>query len=866
MTRLVPFVGALSIAASVGVGTMAQEPSPPQPQDTPAQTPGQTPGPPGRGGAAQDPRPYEQVITKEAKSDTGVFTVHRIRDRVYYEIPASELGKEFLWVSQIARNTLGAGTGGQAVSDRVVKWERLNNRVLLKGVAYDVVADPLSPIGRAVQAANNDTIIASFNVEAVGKDEAPVIEVTRLFTTDVPEFSARARLRGRGMDASRSFLERASSFPQNIEVEATHTTPAARAAPGAPTPVQPSAIRGGSGTVVMHFSMVKLPEKPMMPRLYDDRVGYFSIQKYDYSQDEHRAPRRRFITRYRLEKKDPDAALSEPVKPIEYWVDPATPTKWIPYVKKGIEAWQSAFEAAGFKNAIVARDAPSPAEDPDWSPEDARYSVIRWLPTTTENAFGPHIHDPRTGEILEADIQMHHNVMNLVRDWYFVQVAHLDPRAQTLPLPDALMGRLVEFVVAHEVGHTLGFQHNMKASSTYPADKVRDPAWVKKMGHTPTIMDYSRFNYTAQPEDGIALEDLVPGIGPYDKWATHWGYAPIAGAAFPDDEKPTLDRWSREQDATPWLRFSTADAQGADPGDLTEAVGDADAIRASTSGMKNLQRVGTMLLTASTAKPGEPYDDLEELYGRLLGQWVLEMNHVTALIGGFDTRQKHAGQAGVRFTIVPKERQAAAVAFLNTHAFTVPSFAVQPEILRRIEPTGVLQRVQTAQLRVLTSVLAPARFARLIEQEAIDGAAAYKATDFLRDLRRGIWRELGSSQVAIDAYRRSTQRLFLDAMAERLNGRQPATDDARAFMRGELRSLSASIRTALPKTADRATRLHLEDARDQIAKTLDPRFARTATAPTPGTVVILPGMFDEANSPVSCFPDYAIRGLTSSSY
>jgi len=856
MKPFAKLVGVLSIAASVGAATMAQEPTPPPaPQDAQAQAP----GPPGRGGApSPDPRPYEQVITKEAKSDPGVFTVHRIRDRVYYEIPKSELGKEFLWVSQIARTTLGAGSGGQAVSDRVVKWERLNNRVLLKSVAYDVVADPKTPIGRAVQAANNDTIIMSFNVEAVGADEAPVIEVTRLFTTDVPEFSARARLRGRGMDGSRSFLERASSFPQNIEVEATHTYTAATDAPGgAPAPARPSAIRGGSGTVVMHFSMVKLPEQPMMPRLFDERVGYFSIRKYDYSQEEHRAPQRRYITRYRLEKKDPGAAVSEPVKPIEYWVDPATPTKWIPYVKRGIEAWQAAFETAGFRNAIVARDAPSVEEDPDWSPEDARYSVVRWLPTTTENAFGPHINDPRTGEILEADIQMHHNVMNLVRDWYFVQVGHLDPRAQKLPMPDALMGRLVEFVVAHEVGHTLGFQHNMKASSTYPADKIRDPAWVKRMGHTPTLMDYSRFNYTAQPEDGIDIEDLIPGIGPYDKWATHWGYAPIPGAASPDEEKPTLDRWSREQDTTPWLRFSTADAQGADPGELTEAVGDADAIKASSDGVKNLQRVGAMLLTATTGRPGEPYDDLEELYGRLLGQWVLEMNHVAALIGGFDGRQKHAGQDGVRFTIVPRERQAAAVAFLNTHAFTVPSFAVQPEVLRRIEPAGVLPRVQSAQLRILSTVLAPARFARLIEQEAIDGAAAYKATDFLRDLRQGIWRELASPDVKIDAFRRATQRLFLEAMADRLNGRQPATDDARAFFRGELRSLAASLRAATPKAMDRATRLHLEDAQDQIGKALDPKIARATPAATP--VVILPGALDEAAGPVSCFPDYAIR-------
>ena len=858
MKGLLVVVGALSLTATVMTAPPGQEPSPqPAQENTPPASP--APPGPGRGGQSQEPRPYDQVITKDAKSDPGVFAVHQIRERVYYEIPKKELGKEFLWVSQIARTTLGAGWGGQAISDRVVKWERVNNRVLLKNVAYDVVADRGTPIGRAVAAANNDTIIMSFNVEAVGKEDAPVIDVTRLFTTDVPEFSARARLRARGIDGSRSYLERALSFPTNIEVEATHTYTAGTDGPTvAGLPVQLQGMRGGSATVVMHFSMVKLPEQPMTPRLFDDRVGYFSVRQYDYGQEEHRAPQRRYITRYRLEKKDPGAELSEPVKPIVYWIDPATPTKWVPYVKRGIEDWQAAFEAAGFKNAIVAKDAPSPEQDPEWSPEDARYSVIRWLPTTVENASGPHIHDPRTGEILEADIQLHHNVMNLVRDWYFVQVGPLDPRAQKLPLPDALMGRLLEYVVAHEVGHTLGFQHNMKASSTYPAEKVHDRAWVKKMGHTPTLMDYSRFNYTAQPEDRIDVEDLVPGIGPYDKWATRWGYAPIRGARSADDEKVTLDRWAREQDATPWFRFSTQDAQGSDPGDLTEAVGDADAVKSSAYGMKNLERVGAILLNA-TAKPGEPYDDLEELYGRLLGQWVLEMNHVAALVGGFDTQQKHAGQDGVRFTLVSKDRQAAAVQFLNERAFAAPAFALHPEILRRIEAAGALDRVKTAQQRILATLLAPSRFARLVEQEAIDGAAAYKAADFLRDLRKGIWGELSAPQVKIDAYRRNTQRLFIDAVADRLNGRQPAADDARAFFRGELRALSASLRDATAKATDRATRLHLEDTQDQIAKALDPKFARAAAGPLNVALpIVLPGADLES---VSCFPDYAIRRL-----
>src|SRR5215472_4027226 len=357
------------------------------------------------------------------------------------------------------------------------------------------------------------------------------------------------------MDASRSYIDRISPYPENIEVVAAHTYTKSAPAPGAPAapsnPFLGSGMHPGSATVVLHYSMVKLPENPMLPRVYDDRVGYFTVSQMDYGQDEQRAPKRRYITRWRLEKKDPSAELSEPVKPIVYWIDSATPTKWIPWMKRGIEDWQPAFEAAGFKHAIIAKVAPSPEEDPDFSPEDVRHSVVRWLPSTVENASGPHISDPRTGEILNADIQFYHNVMVLARDWYFTQVGPLDPRAQKLPLPDDLMGRLLEYVVAHEVGHTLGFQHNMKASSMYPADKIRDREWVHKMGAAPSIMDYARSNYVAQPEDKIPVEDLVPRVGPYDVWATHWGYAPIPEARTADAEKPTLDAWARQQDKTP---------------------------------------------------------------------------------------------------------------------------------------------------------------------------------------------------------------------------------------------------------------------------------------------------------------------------
>ena len=835
------------------------------PQDPPAPPAGGGTGQerPGRPEQSTEPKPYDRVITKDAKSDEGLFTVHTIKDKVYYEIPKSELGKEFLWVSQIAKTTLGVGYGGQAAGNRVVKWERKGNRILLRNVVYDVVADPKLPVARAVQASNNDTIIMAFNIEAIGKDDSAVIEATRLFTTEVTEFSARTRLRARGFDASRSFIEKTKSFPTNIEVEVsqTYTSPPDMTPGGggggpqpAPNPFAAGMRAGTNATVVMHYSMVKLPEKPMMPRLFDDRVGYFTISRYDYGIDEHRAAERTYITRWRLEKKDPNAELSEPVKPIVYYVDPATPTKWVSWIKKGIEDWQPAFEAAGFKNAIIAKEAPSKSEDPYWDPEDARYSVIRYLPSTIMNASGPHVHDPRTGEILESDIQYYHNVMNLARNWYFLQVGPLDARAKKLPLPDDLMGRLVEYVIAHEVGHTLGFQHNMKASATYPAEKVRDPQWLKTMGHTPTLMDYSRFNYVAQPEDNIPVEDLIPKIGPYDKWATMWGYKPIPGANTPEEEKKTLDDWAKGQDSKPYLRFSTAAARGSDPGENTEAVGDADAIASTTLGIKNLKRVADMLLPATT-QTGEPYEDLQELYNGMLGQWALELNHVTGIVGGFNSQQKHGGQDGVRFVIVPKEKQAAAVRFLNENAFATPSWAVKPEILRRIEPSGVLARVNGVQERILNSLLSNARFDRLVEQEALDGAAAYKPVELLSDMRRGIWSELESGPVRIDVYRRNLQNSYIDALSNKLNVRPSVTDDYRALIKMELRDLSTAIAAAMPRAADRQTRAHLADARDQIAKALDPKFA----APAPALPLNPFGFDDEFDSNTSCWPDYSIK-------
>ncbi|MBM3739841.1 MAG: zinc-dependent metalloprotease [Acidobacteria bacterium] len=799
----------------------------------------------GRAATAAEIKPYDRVVTKDAKTQQGLFTVHEIKDKYYFEIPARRLSQDLLLVVSFKSNASGLGYGGTEIANHVIRWERRGRRVLMRSISSEIITKDSDPVGLAARASSENAVVMSFNIEAEGQGGAPVIDVTRLFTTEVPEFSARRNLNARGFDSSRSMIEKMRAFPANVNVEALHTyTPPD--APSGPSsgPPQTGMRPGQSASVVASYSMVELPEKPMKPRLADSRVGYFNTRKTDYSSPRHLAESKRYISRWRLEKKDPSAAVSEPVKPIVFYIDPATPAWLVPSVKLGVEDWRPAFEAAGFRNAIEAREVPK--DDPDFSLEDARHSSIRWLTSTIQNAYGPHIRDPRSGEILEADVKMYHNVLLLLRNWYFSQVGHLDERAQKFPFPQDLMGELVRHVVAHEVGHSIGLPHNMKASGMYTIAQVRDKNWVAKYGHTPSLMDYSRFNYVAQPEDGIATRDLIPKIGPYDLFAIKWGYAPIPQAPTAEAERPVLNEWVRAQDSVPHLRFSVPSASGSDPTDQTEAVGDADAVAATTLGTLNLKRV-LNLVPRVFPPDGASFDELGELYDTVLGQWRRELGHVVPVIGGMNAQTKHWGQNGAVFTPVSRERQKQAVQFLNQNVFATPGWAIRPDIIARTDPQGALKKVADAQRSVLTAILQPLRLERMMESEALHGAQAYGPAELLSDLRGGIYSDLAARPAKPDAYRRNLQRIYLDLVNDQIHrpvvAPPPAfapdtrttpysgVNDTRALLRSEVRAIGRMARAAAGGGGDAVTLAHAADLADHAERILDPKFAPPAPAP-----------------------------------
>lgn len=776
-----------------------------------------------------DLKAYDKVITKEAVSDSGLFTVHKVDEDYFYEIPDSLFNREMLMVTRIAKTATGIGFGGGKANTQVLRWEKKNKKVLLRVVSHEIFAADSLPIHEAVSNSNFEPVLFSFDVKTINKDStATVVQVNDLFSDDVQALGLpgyyRESYKVRNVDKGRGYIESLKSFPLNIESRHVKTYNA-----GNP----PSNESVGSITVEMSNSMVLLPKVPMERRYFDRRVGWFARGQVDYGLDAQESKTVRYLDRWRLEVKPEDEAkfkageLVEPKKQIVYYIDRATPKKWIPFIKEGIEDWQVAFEAAGFKNAIIAKEAPTKEEDPDWSPEDVRYSTVRYLASPIPNANGPHVSDPRSGEILESDINWYHNVMTLLRNWYFVQTAAKNPEARGVAFKDKIMGRLIRFVSSHEVGHTLGLPHNMGSSVAYPVDSLRSKSFTDKYGTAPSIMDYARFNYVAQPGDGDV--SMMPNIGVYDKYSIKWGYRPILDKEGME-EKPILDQWILEHAGDPLYRFGAQQWSVVDPSSQTEDLGD-DAVKASNYGIENLKRIIPNLISW-TSEDGKDYDDLETLYGQVLTQFNRYMGHVSNNIGGVYQYNKTYDQEGAVFIPVPKERQEESMQFLQDQLFTTPEWMIDNNILNKIENNGNVERIRGLQVRTLENVLDFGRLGRMIENETLNGKEAYTLTEMMNDLRSGIFSELRSGK-KIDTYRRNLQRAYVDRLeyllTEEQSGRRNATSvnvsqsDIRAIARAELNILKRSVRSAIGRTGDTLSRYHLQDLMERIDLILDPR-------------------------------------------
>ncbi len=791
------------------------------------------------------PKAFRELITTKARSMTGLLTVHQLEDKYYFEIPDSVFGRDIMTVTRMSKTPSGAGYGGEQANRQVIRFEKgPSNKVFIRVIHFiSMSPDSTQPIYTAVRNSNVDPIAAAFDIKSIRKDTSVVIEVGDFFNNpnqafDLPP-NSKQQYNLTGIQKDRSYIESIRAYPINVEVRTVKTygvnTPSGGQR-GAPTgPRQSAPLAGGQSTGAVTFelntSMILLPKTPMRKRLFDPRVGIFATNYTVYDNDGQRAEQETIAVRWRLEAKNSaDAArqqrgeLIEPAKPIVFYIDPATPEKWRPFLKQGVEDWQAAFEQAGWKNAILARDWP--VQDTTMSLEDARFSVIRYFASTVENAYGPNVHDPRSGEILESHIGWYHNVMKLLKRWYTTQTAAVDPRARVNEFDDRLMGELVRFVSSHEVGHTIGLRHNFGASHATPVEKLRDKAFMAANGHTSSIMDYARFNYVAQPEDGIT--DLFPRIGDYDKWAIEWNYKPIYNSPGHEADKKVLNKWYLDKAAdNPRVHFLT-ERSAYDPRAQSEDLGD-NSMQASDYGIKNLQRILPNIVTWSK-EDAEHYDMAKEMYGDIVGQFRRYIGHATKWVGGIYENPKTYDQSGIVYEPAPKSMQKDAVAFLNRQLFQTPEWLLDRRLLSLITPDQGVASVAQLQESALNSLLDEARMQRMTETRAAF-PDAYGIDDLFADLHSGIWSEVRTGK-PISVYRRNLQKIYVEKLTGLLKPPAAASgDDApavRAYdktdflsvVRADLEQLRRELKKKAKGASDKMSRYHLEDCLHRVEKSL----------------------------------------------
>ena len=793
-------------------------------------------------------RPYREIITDKAITKNGFFKVHKVDDKYYFEIPNDMLLRDILVVNRLSQTQAGTGYGGDQVGQNVIRFDKgPNNRIFLRTISYAVYAkDSTSPMFSSVSNSNLQPISFSFDIKAFGKDSATsVIEITDFVNgdNDVLFFSNAAKSARRlgSLQTDKSYIVSVKPYPINIEIKAVKTygrTPAPPTGGGGFGAPQPS----GNLTVEMNSSFVLLPKKPMQARFFDARVGYFTVGYTDFDENPQGVKDITLAKRWRLEPKPEDVEkykrgeLVEPQKPITFYIDPATPKKWIPYLIQGVNDWQVAFEKAGFKNAIFGKMAPTKEEDSTWSLEDARNSAIVYKPSDISNASGPSISDPRSGEIMESHINWYHNVMELIRNWYMIQAANSDPRARQMVFPDELMGQLIRFVSSHEVGHTLGLRHNFGSSSSVPVENLRNKAWVEANGHTPSIMDYARFNYVAQPEDNITPVGLFPRIGDYDKWAIEWGYRRFYEFNSPEAEKGKLNEWTREKLKNHRLWWGDGESNQDDPRSQTEDLSD-NSVKASEYGIKNLKRIVPELMKW-TKQDNEDYTNLSDVYNQVTGQFSRYMGHVSRNVGGIYKTPRVVEDAEPVYEFEPKAKQAEAVAFINQQLFATPTWLVSNDIYAKTgaSPLTVIGNIQD---NTLNRFFSANTLNKLINAETALGNNAYRMTDLFNDVKKGVWSEL-SSRKTIDVYRRNLQKSYVNILSNLLNPAEitinlggggfnfaPSVNtdksDIKSLVRAHLTSLKAEVTAAAAAMADPMSKYHLQDIAKRIDEALNPK-------------------------------------------